>query len=71
LKAKGNAPAASKYAAIQALGHPLSFGDLHMLVGLFGFYSRWIPWFECWIRTLKTPGLALLGEFTRNYELLY
>jgi hypothetical protein len=21
---------------------------------------------DCWIRTLKTPGLALLGEFTRN-----
>jgi RNase H-like domain found in reverse transcriptase len=48
LKAKGNAPAASKYAAIHALGRPLSFGDLHMLVGLFGFYSQWIlvPWFE-------------------------
>jgi hypothetical protein len=46
LKVKGNAPAASKYAAIRALGRPLLFGDLHMLVGLFGSYSRWIPWFE-------------------------
>jgi RNase H-like domain found in reverse transcriptase len=57
LKAKGNAPAASKYTAIRALGRPLSFGDLHMLVGLFGFYSRWIPWFEdkigSWQQILK------------------
>ena len=43
---EGNAPASSKYAAIRELSRPTLFGDLHMLIGLFGFYSRWIPWYE-------------------------
>jgi RNase H-like domain found in reverse transcriptase len=40
----------------------LSFGDLHLLVGLFGFYSRWIPWFEDkigpWRQILKLKPLV-------------
>ena len=54
---EGNSPASSKYSAIRALGRPLLFGDLHMLIGLFGFYSKWIPWYEeligPWQKVLK------------------
>ena len=54
---EGNAPASSKYAAIRELSKPILFGDLHMLIGLFGFYYRWIPWYEDiiapWRKVLK------------------
>ena len=43
---EGNAPAKSKYGAIMKLKKPILFGDLRMLIGFFGFYSRWIPWYE-------------------------
>ena len=43
---EGNAPAQSKNEAIRKLGKPLLFGDLRMLIGFFGFYSKWIPWCE-------------------------
>jgi hypothetical protein len=46
LKAEGNAPASSKYGAIKKLSRPRTFGDLHMLIGLFVWYHPWIPWFE-------------------------
>jgi hypothetical protein len=46
LLSNGNTPASSKYKAIRELKRPVTFGDLHMLIGLFGFYSKWIPWFE-------------------------
>jgi hypothetical protein len=42
----GNSPASSKYKTIEHLTWPLTFGDLPMLLGLFGFYSKWIPWNE-------------------------
>ena len=42
----GNAPAQSKYKAIRELGRPILFGDLRMLIGFFGFYAKWIPWYE-------------------------
>ena len=42
----GNRPAASKYAAISALGSPKVTEDLYMLIGLFGFYRKYIPLFE-------------------------
>ena len=40
---EGNTPASSKFEAIRKLERPMTFGDLHMLIGLFEFYSRWIP----------------------------
>ena len=36
----------------------MTFGDLHMLIGLFGFYSRWIPWYE----DLIAPWRAVLKK---------
>ena len=42
----GNRPAASKYAAISALGKPQVTEDLYMLIGLFGFYRKYISLFE-------------------------
>jgi hypothetical protein len=45
----GNSPASSKYNAIEQLTRPLTNRDLHMLIGLFGFYLKWIPWYEEWI----------------------
>ena len=42
----GNRRAASKYAAISALRSPKVTEDLYMLIGLFGFYRKYIPLFE-------------------------
>ena len=42
----GNSPASSKFPAIAKLTRPILFGDIHMLIGLFGFYSKWLPYFE-------------------------
>ena len=47
--AEGNSPARSKYDSIRNLTRPMLFGDLRMLIGLFGFYSKWITWFEATI----------------------
>ena len=38
--AKGNAPAESEYYATEKLSRPLLFTDLHMLIGLLGFYQK-------------------------------
>lgn len=46
LVAGGNKPAESKSAAFAALGHPNTFGDLRMLIGFFGFYSKHIPLYK-------------------------
>lgn len=42
----GNFPAESKASAFQAVGRPANFTDLRMLIGMFGFYALWIPFFE-------------------------
>jgi len=42
----GNAPASSKNKAFKGLVRPKTFSDLRMLIGMFGFYTMWIPWFE-------------------------
>ena len=43
---QGNAPAKSKNEAFRKLGKPGTFHDLRSLIGMFGFYSNWIPFFE-------------------------
>ena len=55
---EGNSPASSKFEAIQKLARPMTFGDLHMLIGLFGFYSKWIPWYE----DLSAPWRAVIKK---------
>jgi hypothetical protein len=42
----GNSPAQSKNRAFRALAQPRTFSDLRMVIGMFGFYATWIPWFE-------------------------
>ena len=46
----GNTPASSKNDAFSSLDPPLTFSDIRMLIGMFGFYSLWIPWFEKRVR---------------------
>ncbi len=44
--ATGNAPAESKYHAIEKLTRPILFTDLRMLIGMLGFYQKWLPLYE-------------------------
>jgi hypothetical protein len=37
---EGNSPAESKHAALRALGRPLLYTDLRMLIGFIGFYRQ-------------------------------
>jgi hypothetical protein len=68
--AGGNKPAEWKYAAFEALGRPNTFGDLCMLIGLFGFYSKHLSLYEPQI----APWRSILaqqpkpGEFTKVEE---
>ena len=43
---EGNALAKSKNDAFRNLGRPNSYHDLRSLIGMIGFYSNWIPFFE-------------------------
>ena len=47
---EGNKPAESKYEAFERLERPITFSDLRILIGFFGFYSRWLWLFESRIR---------------------
>lgn len=44
--ASGNIPAQSKFEQVRTLAPPKSVADWRMLVGFFGFYRQWIPWYE-------------------------
>ena len=64
-----NQPASSKFEAIHNLETPKTFADLCMLIGLFGFYSKFLPLYELYIhpwRELLTlqpkPGEATMAE---------
>ena len=66
---KGNLPTKDKHAAFWAIKQPHTFADLRMLIGMFGFYSRWIPNYEIrilhWRWILKqqpAPGSATPAE---------
>jgi hypothetical protein len=43
---KGNLPTEDKHAAFWAIKPPHTFADLCMLIGIFGFYSWWLPNYE-------------------------
>jgi hypothetical protein len=65
----GNLPTKDKHAAFWAISQPHTFADLRMLIGMFGFYSRWLPNYEIriehWRWILKqqpAPGSATPAE---------
>ncbi len=65
----GNLPTKDKHAAFRAIHQPHTFADLRMLIGMFGFYSRWLPNYEIriehWRAILKQqppPGSATQAE---------
>jgi hypothetical protein len=67
----GNLPNKDKHAAFWAISRPHTFADLRMLipVGMFSFYSRWLPNYEIrikhWRWILKqqpSPGSAPPAE---------
>ena len=68
---EGNTPAKSKTAAFASLGAPATCSDLRMLIGMFGFYSMWIVWYETrigrWRRHLAeaSPNPASAEENSR------
>jgi hypothetical protein len=43
---EGNLRTKDKHAAFWAIKPPHIFADLQMLIGMFGFYSRWLPTYE-------------------------
>lgn len=47
---EGNSPAKSKFEAFRNLKPPITFTDLNMLIGCFGFYQEHIPLYEVRIR---------------------
>ena len=46
VRGEGNCPAQSKHQAFTELTRPRRWSDLRMLIGCFGFYSRWLLLFE-------------------------
>jgi hypothetical protein len=44
--AKGNAPAESKYFAIEKLTRPILFTNLRMFISMLGFYQKWLPLYK-------------------------
>jgi hypothetical protein len=51
---EGNRPAQSKYHSFQALARPQTWHDLRMLIGFFGFYSKFLPLYETRIKPWRT-----------------
>ena len=46
LVAGGTKPAQSKNEAFAKIERPNTWGDLHMLIGIFGFYSQFLTLYE-------------------------
>ena len=66
---EGNLPTKDKHSAFRAITPPHTFADLRMLIGMFGFYSKWIPNYEIriehWRKIIKqqpVPGEATATE---------
>ena len=64
--AEGNSPASSKYDAINRLTQPKRFTDIRAIIGLLGFYAKWMPNYEneirIWREVMKTDGELLSPE---------
>lgn len=61
----GNCPAQSKANGFCALGRPATFTDLRMLIGMFGFYALWIPFFEWKVKPWR---VLLRGTLARHLK---
>ena len=61
--ADGTQPAQSKNEAFAKIEQPNTWGDLHMLIGLFGFYSQFFPLHDLEIRPWRY--ILLTYWFTR------
>ena len=66
---RGNSPAASKFEVFRRIPPPQTWTDLRMLIGMFGFYQKWLFNFEVRIRPFRAlqarqpkPGLLSLRE---------
>ncbi len=67
--ADGNRPAQSKHEAFEKLPRPARWADLRMVIGMIGFYSRWMPLFELDIQPWRDilaqqprPGETTVGQ---------
>ena len=49
----GNAPAASKFDSFREIPKPATWTDLNMLIGMFGFYQKWIERYEICIKPFR------------------
>ena len=74
VSAKGNAPAKSKFPALEALTKtaPKTATEVLGIIGFLGFYQLWIPWFEVrinqWRRYKKNaPPLSAPKEVQREF----
>jgi hypothetical protein len=74
----GNSPAESKYAAFRKIPAPETWADLLMLVGMFGFYSKWIENYEIrigWWRLIAKqrpkPGSVTVEEEIQRMKKLW
>ena len=64
-----NSPALSKYEAFRKIPRPETWSDLSMLIGMFGFYKKWLPLFEVRIQPWRAiqkerpdPGMCNIKE---------
>ena len=59
IMATGNAPATSKYKSITDLQKPRALPNWRLLIGLFGFYRKWLPYYKTrvagWRQKCKQP----------------
>jgi hypothetical protein len=70
--AKGNQPAEDKFQGLDALDAPTSTTGLRHIIGFFGFYAEWIPWYEVEIELwrkilLAAPALEPLAQDSKDY----
>ena len=72
---EGNAPARAKTDAFQKLGRPHTWADLRMLIGVFGFYQKWLQNFELRIQPWRKlqgkqpkPGSLSFDEERQKFD---
>ena len=75
VSSEGTQPAQSKNEAFSKLDQPNTWGDIHMLIGIFGFYSHFLTLYELGIRPwiyilLRQPQLEALSQ-KKDMELMY
>ena len=75
---RGSSPAKSKYATFRQLGRPSTWSDLSMIIGMFGFYQKFLPHFEHRIQLYRKiqakqpkPGELSMEEETARMAALW